>query len=161
MRLPSGLAILAALSCGGDPNVRQKPFILTDRASLGWGAEFASAVYVGTSVPQSLSVENRSGYEDLVIDDVTKAGDSEFAFRLPGQLTGQQPSDVLPHTVKPLKKTYIELTFSPTAVGRYSGSLTIKSNAENVTDLKIDLYGSAIKKGVDGGANQTPDGGCP
>src|SRR4051812_32646330 len=51
-------SVVAASGCGDKPPP-SGPFILTDRSSLGWGREFASAVYVGTSTLQSLDVSNK------------------------------------------------------------------------------------------------------
>ena len=135
----SALAILALSACGEKPRPT-KPFILTDRASIGFDTEFASGTFIGTVPQQSLAITNE-GLEDLVISEVSQTGDSAFGF---------MPTTMPPITVKGAKQTYIQLTFAPTQERMYMGAIVIKSNADNIKELSIGLSGLGIAK-RDGG----------
>ncbi len=165
IRPVSLLAIVAALGCGEKPPP-EKPFILTDVASIGFDVQFGRGTYIGTAPVNSLTVTNE-GLADLVIEDVSKTGDSAFTFVLDGQCTiqgGQRVcgpvADVLPKTVKGKQNTFIQVTFTPTEVRRYTGQLVIKSNADNFKELNVGLFGCGVRAGVDGGTDVQPDGGC-
>jgi hypothetical protein len=152
------VAVLALSDCGDKPPP-DKAFILTDRSAIGFMTEFASGTYIGMSVQDHIAVMNK-GLQDLSITDVAKTGDDAFTFSLEGQAMGAPPSSVLPITVKPMMSTFIEFIFTPTLVKRYSGAITITSNAENVKDLPIQLTGCGLRKNPDGGNPDQPDGGC-
>src|SRR5687767_10576740 len=68
-------SIVALCACGGEKPRPEKPFILADRASLGFGLENGQAVYIGTRPQQSLQISNE-GLQDLNITDITLSGDN-------------------------------------------------------------------------------------
>jgi hypothetical protein len=152
------LGIFAAMGCGEKPPP-EKPFIVTDVASLGFDTQFASGTFIGRSPINSLTVMNE-GLTDLIISDVVQSGDSAFSYLLQGQMPGDPPSSVLPITVKGKQNTFIQFTFTPTDTRRYSGAVNVKSNADNIKDLPIALFGCGIRQAADGGTPELPDGGC-
>jgi len=164
----SVLVILASLGCGETPPP-EKPFILTDKGSLGFGTEFGRpGVFIGSSLPNSVIVMNK-GLEDLKIDDFVLSGDNAFFMHVEGQTCREVPprgndcdplSSILPVNVKGKQQTFVEVFFTPSAVRVYSGAINIKSNAENVMDLQIKLCGVGLRQTSDAGDFDRPDGGC-
>jgi hypothetical protein len=152
--------LLLGLGCGpAEQPLPEKPFILTDVASIGFMTQFMSGTFVGTSILDSMSITNK-GLTDLSITDVTQSGDSAFAFKLKDQMDGQPASSVLPIKVIGKQSTFIQFTFTPTEVKRYTGKITIKSNADNLPSLDVPLFGCGVKHGPDGGMTELPAGGC-
>lgn len=135
------------------------PFILTDRSAIGFMTEFASGTVIGMAPQDHIAVSNE-GLADLKIDDVVQTGEDAFTFRLQGQAMGAPVSTVLPIIVKPAMSTFIEFVFTPTEVKRYRGAINIKSNADNVKDLPIQLSGCGLRRVGDAGMVEQPDGGC-
>jgi hypothetical protein len=135
------LSILALTACG--PKDRpQKPFILTDRASIGFGMEFDSGTYIGTKPQESISISNE-GLEDLIISAIElTSGAPEFSIMRLG---------TPPITVKGAMRTYLQIYFEPMAVRMYSGNIRITSNADNQPTLDIALSGRGIAPVTDGG----------
>jgi hypothetical protein len=129
----ASLLMLGALGCPDnskpcDPNapLKEKAQLCADRLSLGFGMEFGSGTYIGTSVPNTLSIRN-GGLEDLIIDSVSLLGPKEFAMTVADPDGG---TDV-PITVPGNEHMFVQLTFAPKAAMFYDGGLVIKSNAEN------------------------------
>lgn len=108
-----------------------------DRESLGFGAEFGSGAYVGTSVPNTLTIWNE-GIEDLVISDITVQGQY---FRL----NANDPNTPLPigTALQTYDRAFIQVFFEPDEVGRFTGTLTISSNADNEPVKEMALTGDA------------------
>jgi hypothetical protein len=131
--------IVGLFACGkGADEVPLTPQLVTAQNSLGFGQEFGSGTYVGTSAQNSLVIQNK-GQKDLVISDVQISGDSAFDFEGP---------DV--STVKSGQSALVTVFFTPPAAGQYQGTLTITSNADNQPTKDIALSGLGI---------DPPDGG--
>lgn len=161
----SVLAFVAALGCGPQAPP-EKPFILTDVASLGFDAQFGRGTLVGQAPVNSLTIRNE-GQADLSISEITKTGDPAFTFVLDGQCRTENMmrvcdplSSVLPKVVKGKMSTFIQVTFTPTDRRQYRGELSIQSNADNISTLTIGMFGCGVKPGVDGGMDELPDAGC-
>ncbi|MBL8949175.1 MAG: hypothetical protein JNK82_00260 [Myxococcaceae bacterium] len=162
------LAIFGIVACGEKPPP-DGAFILTDKQSFGFGTEFnRPGVIVGASLPNSLIVKNE-GLTDLSIDDFVLTGDDAFFMRVEGQECREVPprgndcdplSSILPVKVKGKQETFVQLIFTPRDVRVYGGTLTIKSNAENVKNLEIKLCGVGVRTIDDAGTLDRPDGGC-
>jgi hypothetical protein len=88
--------------------------------------------YIGTEPQMSLSLHN-DGLADLVISGVDKTGDGAFTMTGPVETT-----------VKGLDVTFIRFLFRPTAARAYSGSITIRSNAQNSPTLTVELAGVGV-----------------
>ena len=130
--------ILGLFACGKSTDTLPlTPQLVTDRDSLGFGQENGSGTFVGTSVQNSLLVQNE-GQKDLVISNVSLSGDSAFDFEGP---------DIT--TVKSGQSALITVFFTPPAAGTYTGKLTITSNADNKPTKDVTLSGLGID----------PDGG--
>lgn len=127
------ISILAFAACGEKPRP-QKPFILTDRASVGFNQEFGGGTFIGTKPQQSLSISNE-GIEDLVISEITKSGDGAFTM---------MAEKALPTTVPGAQRSYVQIYFEPTEAKDYAGKITITSNADNYKTLEIGLSGRGI-----------------
>lgn len=112
----------APVPCDGD-SYMPEPHSCPDRASIGFSQEFGSGTFIGTSAQESLSIRN-GGTPDLQISEITFSGDSAFTML---------PEPMPPSTIKGGKNQYVRLTFAPTEAKAYSGTLTVKSNAVNVT----------------------------
>lgn len=128
------LAIFVGLvGCGkgaGDSPVT--PQLKTDRDSLGFGQENGSGTYVGTSVANSVQIQNL-GQDDLVIQSAELSGDSAFTMVGPDVTTVPWQTSAL-----------ITVYFAPPAAGSYSATLTIKSNAENAPTKTIAITGLGV-----------------
>ncbi len=129
---------LALVACGNTPSLPQKPQLITDRDSLGFGQEFGSGTYIGTSTQNSLMIENQ-GLDPLVLNQVTIAGDSAFVLD-PASST----------TIKAKARAFLRITFTPTQAKVYTATITIDSNAENTPHKTVDVTGKGIVGG-DGG----------
>lgn len=136
----AAVIFVALLACGKDDRPAG-PTLVLDRDSLGFGQEFDTGVYVGTSKQESLMIQNQ-GREDLVISGVDFAGDSAFAMELSDKMT-----------VPAGERTFIRFTFTPPAAQMYAATATIHSNAINAPDKVVELTG----RGVD--PNASPDAG--
>lgn len=136
--------VLVAFACGPQtPTLPQAPQIKTDVDSIGFGQEFGSATYDGTTATAELRIDNK-GQQDLVISSVSFTNASNHHGANVFTLTGPAQT-----TIPSTDFTFIQLTFSPIDSGLYAGSLTIHSNAQNIPSKTVGLSG----KGVN------PDGG--
>ena len=107
------------------------PAVSLSASSLDFGQQV-----VGTaSQPKTISVTN-TGTTDLTVRDVTAAGD--FAADATGCTA--QP-------VPPGQACAINVTFSPTATGSRSGTLTITSNAASSPDT-VTLTGTGVAPAI-------------
>lgn len=137
-RALASLSILVVLSaCRNSPTVPLNPQIKTNRNSVGFGSEQGFGVFVGTSVQDSLDIQN-TGTHDLVISSVSVTGDNAFTYQ------GPQPMQVAG-----LQHSAVSFYFRPPASGTYSATFTINSNAENASVKTITLAGTGVN----------PDGG--
>ena len=114
--LASGI-IVASFGCG-KMSLPQKPQLIVDRASLGFGQEFGSCTRIGTAPQDSIKLEN-GGLEDLVISSAKYTGDSVFTIMGPPKTT-----------LKGKEVTFIQVIFMPTAEKVSNGSIEVLSNAE-------------------------------
>ena len=114
--------IVASFGCG-KVSLPQKPQLIVDRASLGFGQEFGSCTRIGTAPQDSIKIEN-GGLEDLIISSVTYSGDS--AFMINGPAEGGMPKT----TLKGKENAFIQVIFTPTAQKIYNGSIELDSNAQ-------------------------------
>ncbi|MFT3709943.1 MAG: hypothetical protein QM817_20115 [Archangium sp.] len=147
-----GLTTLAILSgfaaCGKPPvpcdpdTLTEKPQVCPDRDSLGFAQEFGSGTFIGQKPQDSLIIRN-GGIADLNVTTVNYTGDSEF------QVTTEP--DTLPTAVKGNKYFYIRVIFAPTESKRYSGTITMSSNAENAPMKTFGLSGCGVP--TDGGVS--------
>ena len=120
-----GLAIIVASFGCGKVSLPQKPQLIVDRASLGFGQEFGSCTRIGTAPQDSIKIEN-GGLEDLIISSVTFSGDSAFMINGPAQ--GGMPKT----TLKGKEDAFIQVIFMPTAEKIYTGTIEVDSNAQAV-----------------------------
>jgi hypothetical protein len=134
--------IVSSFGCG-KVSLPQKPQLIVDRASLGFGQEFGSCTRIGTSPQDSIKIEN-GGLENLVISSATYTGDSAFT------VNGPTKTDI-----KGKESTFIQVLFTPTAEKIYNGQIDVESNAE-ATDgggpmIVIKLSGRGCIVTSDGG----------
>jgi hypothetical protein len=135
--------IVASLGCGKE-SLPQKPQLVVDRESLGFGQEFGSGVFIGTSKTDSIQISN-GGLEDLKIESAAYTGDQAFVVEGP-----------LKTTLKGKETTFIRVFFTPKAEMVYTGSILLVSNAETSATTKsspmktIGISGRGFKQ-VDGG----------
>lgn len=132
----------APVPCDGD-SLMPEPHACPDRASLGFAQEFGSGTFIGTSVQESLSIRN-GGVADLQISEITFSGDSAFQMAVEPQV---------PSTIKGNKYQFIRITFAPTQARAYSGTVTVKSNAVNVTGGTQTFAVSGCGVPADGGTS--------
>lgn len=118
---------LASLATGCQKPIPETPQLVVTPNKVDFASRF-----IGTEPQISLGLRN-DGLNDLVISGVDKTGDSAFT------MTGP-----IETTVKGLDVTFIRITFRPTAVRTYSGSLTIHSNAENTPNQTVELTGAGV-----------------
>lgn len=128
--------ILAFAACEKEP--LPGAVLMTDRDSLGFGGEFGSGAFVGTSVTNTLTLWN-DGLEDLVISDITLEGQY---FRL----NDSDPNTPLPigTAIQTYDRAFIQVFFEPDAAGDFTGTLTIQSNADNEPTKTIGLNGRGV-----------------
>lgn len=125
--------ILAFAACEKEP--LPGAVLVTDRDSLGFGGEFGSGAFVGTSVTNTLTLWN-DGIEDLVISDIT----------VEGQYFELNTADPLPTgtAIQTYDRAFIQVFFEPGEVGTFEGTLTISSNADNEPTKVIGLSGRGV-----------------
>ncbi|MFN0062926.1 MAG: hypothetical protein ACKVPX_10470 [Myxococcaceae bacterium] len=123
-------ATLALTACEETPP--EEPTLLIDRTSLGFGQEFNSGTFIGTTGFATLLLKNE-GVQDLVISNVSLSAPNTFSF--------QGPSTT---TIELNQSAFIEVRFVPTAVRRDEGTLNIVSNAVNLPNLDVGLSGCGI-----------------
>lgn len=128
--------ILAFAACEKEP--LPGAVLVTDRDSLGFGGEFGSGAFVGTSVVNTLTLWN-DGIDDLVISDITVEGQY---FRL----NSNDPNAELPVNVaiQTYDRAFIQVFFEPDEAGDFTGTLTIESNADNEPSKVIGLNGRGV-----------------
>lgn len=154
--MTSRTALLASIvfvlaGCNQEPPAPQKPQIQTDKDSIGFGLEYNSGTYVGTSTQESILIEN-TGMEDLVITSANITGSASFA----PAFTLQGPDKT---TVPWKQHAFITVFFKPTQAQKYytedktdpnnikivpAVKLTIVSNAENTPSKEILLSGLGV-----------------
>jgi hypothetical protein len=145
MRRPIVLGIFVALcACGKEEALPEKPQLRVDRDSIGFGQEFGTSTFIGTSPQDSLLLENR-GLQTLKISAVTRAGDPEFTIDGPVDAQGKPTVEIVGRG-----RAFIRVVFTPRAEKLYSGQITISSNAQNTPEKFIQLSGKGVK---------APDGG--
>jgi hypothetical protein len=135
------IILLALAGCGGgeeDIELEKGPYLKVDRDSLGFGQEFGSGTYVGTTGFNSLYIEN-SGDEPLDITKVTKSGSGAFSMRLPTELAEGKTL-----RLESRKHTFIEVQFKPGEAKVYEGKLVIESNAANGAMKEVLLSGRGV-----------------
>jgi hypothetical protein len=127
--------ILAFAACEKEP--LPGAVLRTDRDSLGFGAEFGSGAFVGTSVTNTLTLWNE-GIEDLVIDDIQVEGQY---FRL----NSNDPNTPLPvgTAIQTYDRAFIQVFFEPDEAGEFLGTMTITSNSAEEPTKTIGLTGVA------------------
>ena len=137
-----GFILFALVGCGQEQTYPQKPQLITDRDSLGFGLEFGSATYIGQQPQDSLSITNK-GLQDLTITSVDLRGDPAFT----------KLQDSATHaTLKTQAHAFITLAFKPTQQKDYSAQLIITSNADNFPSKVITIAG----RGCDPSATTCP-----
>ncbi len=142
MRTFRSIAVLAVavtlFGCGKEV-LPTKPQLVLDRESIGFGAEFGSGVFIGTTRTETLQIQN-GGLEDMTLS-AEFMGDAEFKIEGP-----------LKTTLKGKERTFIRVEVSPKAEKIYMGTLTITSNAENAPKKVVPVSAKAFKA-------PPPDGG--
>lgn len=118
----------------------EKPQLLVDRDSIGFGQEFDRGTYVGAKPQESLLISN-GGLENLVISNVAITGDSAFSIDGPSPCLGADGGTVMPCEVKGKGRTFLRIIFAPTQAKEYAASIVIDSNAENSPSKAIPVTG--------------------
>ncbi len=131
--------VVALLACEAEP-LPEKPQLIVNRESIGFGAEFGDATYVGTKPQESLQIEN-GGLNLLVLQQPQLVGDAAFTLEGPETLE-----------IKGKKSTFLRIVFAPTQAKDYKATLVILSNAENAPFKEIPITGRGIQPLGDGGA---------
>jgi hypothetical protein len=138
--LPIILLALAGCGEGEEIKLEKGPYLQVDRESLGFGLEFGSGTFIGTTGFNSLYLENR-GDQPLKLTGVSKTGNAAFTLRLPTELAEGQPL-----VLESLKRAFIEVQFKPQDVKLYQGVLAIKwDNAGTEVTKEIALSGCGIR----------------
>jgi hypothetical protein len=139
------VAALVVSGCGGDSvNLPDKPQIQPDKVQLNFGADFGNAVYVDTTVFDTVNLQNK-GKGDLVISKVELSGADAANFAITGDPTcpSTDPTcTTAAHasaTVLSTKSAFVQVAFAPTKPGKSLATLTITSNAENTPSLAIAI----------------------
>jgi hypothetical protein len=136
--LASALLILVVFAACEKP-LPEKPQLITDVDSIGFGQEFGSGTFIGTSAQRSLQIFN-GGLTPLNIQSTTMTGNDVDAFVV------EQPLKTM---VKGQETTFMRFFFQPKQARVYSATLTIISDAENAPNKQIAISGRGIN----------PDGG--
>ncbi len=132
-------SIFLALACGGKEVLPQKPQLLLDRDSVGFGLDFGSGTFIGTQPQESLQLEN-GGLDPLHITSVARTGDSAF--------TVDGPPETV---VKGKDRTFLRILFKPTQARDYTATVTIESDAENAPHKEVKLTGKGVSPRTDAG----------
>ncbi len=129
------LAVAFLAACGGTktPDLPQNPQIAADRNALTFGGPVL-ATCTSTQTAETPLFFNK-GQNDLIITAATVSGSNASLFTV--------ATDTLPVTVTSNNSTWVRVTYSPTAAGTHTGTLTITSNAENTPALQLSLSATA------------------
>ncbi|HEY3451699.1 MAG TPA: choice-of-anchor D domain-containing protein [Myxococcales bacterium] len=132
------LAAVALAACGGPTtsDLPEDPLIQPDRIELNFGADFGNAVYVDSSLSDTIQLQN-GGKQQLTISKVELSGPDAAFFSVTGQ----------PKTaVESTKSTFVQVTYAPTEPGSHKATLTITSNSKTNGTLTITMAPSALWK---------------
>lgn len=139
------LIVLGIVACGNSgTNPPQKPFIRTDRDSLGFGLEFggdagSGGTCIGAAPQDSILIQNK-GLDPLIFTlPLTRTGDTEFVVDGPVDSTGAAATQV-----PGLGVAFLRVVFRPTAARDYAGTVVIVSNASNTPSKTIGLAGRGL-----------------
>lgn len=136
------LIFLALAGCGNEDEVKlnKEPTLFVDRTALLFDTEYGSGTYIGASTFNTLLIENR-GEQELQVTAITK--------QAPGEFTVQLPQDLADGKVLHLasrQQAFVQVTFKPSAVKTYEGSLLIKTNDPQAAEKTIGLTGKGVAK---------------
>jgi hypothetical protein len=163
--LASAAIIIGFSACGKPPSLcdvgyyLDTPQLCASNASLGFGLEFRTGTIIGTSQPNTLDLRN-GGLADLVVESVTRTGDSAFTSSLSYDLPDGGSTSTLPTALQAGKHLYVQVLFAPTQARAYSGLITVRSNSG--PEAIRNLLDAAAANGFTAvlAANQgQPDGG--
>lgn len=132
--LASLLILTGFSSCGKPPEVcdvgyyLSTPQLCPDVSSVGFGQEFRTGTIIGTRPQNSIDVRN-GGTADLVVDSVTRTGDSAFSHDLIYTLPDGGSGTSVPATIPGGKHLFLRVVFAPTQAKAYSGKLTVATNS--------------------------------
>ena len=121
------LGVLLTLAVGCEKPIPQNPHIFLNPESINFGQ-----VYIGT-VPQSSLAITNEGIAELSISAVEKSGDAAFTVEGPQE-----------NTLKGRGTTYLRILFRPQAARTHTGTLTIRSNAENGAQQVVEITGVGV-----------------
>lgn len=145
----SAATILSAFSSCGQPTnpmpcdgetLMSTPHLCPDRGSIGFALEFNSGTFIGTKPQESLRLTNGST-ANLDITAISYSGDPAFTY--------DTSPDAIPATIAGNKNMLVRVVFAPTEARRYTGKLTVQSNAANGAERTFDITGCGVP--VDGG----------
>ena len=116
--LASLLILTGFSSCGKPPEVcdvgyyLSTPQLCPDVSSVGFGQEFRTGTIIGTRPQNSIDVRN-GGTADLVVDSVTRTGDSAFSHDLIYTLPDGGSGTSVPATIPGGKHLFLRVVFAP------------------------------------------------
>lgn len=115
-----------------------------DRSSLGFGLEFGSGTWLGTSPQQSLLIRNGGG-QGLAVTGATLGGADAPAF------TVTQPTPSM--TLAGGEQSFVRVLFTPSQPRTYSATLTLTSNIGAPITVPLAGEGLTPPGGATTGAN--------
>jgi hypothetical protein len=132
--------IFVALAGCGSEEPSEQPELYVNRASLDFGQEVKTNVYVGQEVTESFYIENK-GLQPLELTAVTKSGPGQFTLTLPEPLEAGEPM-----RLEYGERAFIQLGFKPTEAKKYEGKLLIQSNATNAPEKEVTFSGIGVSR---------------
>ncbi|MCE9669403.1 hypothetical protein LY474_16455 [Myxococcus stipitatus] len=133
------IILFSVAACGeSSEEIPKAPQIVTDRDQMAFNREFGSGTYIGTENFNSLAITNK-GQDPLIITGITLSAPAEFKLKLPEGFSSETPLQVETN-----KRVFVEVSFKPREPRVYEGTLTITSNAGNLTEKVVTLNAEGI-----------------
>jgi hypothetical protein len=150
-RIAVVVALFCACACGSGKSLPVQPQIDVSPAGLYFGSDLCLAVYINTSPENDLQIENE-GQDPLTLTSVSMGSSDVFQLAGPNMILpdGGTQSGV-PMTLQSQQRAFLRVIFSPTAVVKYTDTITIVSNAQNSPTLTVPVRGVGAADPSDGG----------
>lgn len=149
------LAMMAA--CSSSPPLPVDPQISVSPTGDYFGTDLCLGTYIGEAPEGDVTITN-GGQNPLTLTAVSMSAPSVFTLTGPVMLLSDGGSvSGTPMTIGSEQSAFLQVIFAPTDVEKYTGTITITSNAQNSPELVVPLRGVGVPDPLpDGNYQQVP-----